>query len=178
MSGVGGTSSPNKRIQLLEVWRIEHFSPLHKEHLGSTWTSLSIVWKRMIASCFPNPSSPSFPAMALTHFPAFLAVCFSHVTVFALKGWREEFISVTSRPRPYDLGVSSLCFFFLALGSNPALTTAEGNTLRDTGETKQQESAWQQRRASYWPGMLISCCYIRNKLEFSHGINAATHDKT
>ena len=116
-----------------------------QEHLGNTWTSLSTVWKRVIASCLPDPSPPHRSRYGANLFPAFPAVCFSNTTMFALKGWREECISVTSRPRPYDLGVSSLCFFSLALGSNPASTTAEGNTLRDAGETKQQESAWQQR---------------------------------
>ena len=93
----------------------------------------------------PFPPPPHRSGYGANRFPAFPAVCFSNTTMFALKGWREECISVTSRPRPYDLGVSSLCFFSLALGSNPASTTAEGNTLRDAGETKQQESAWQQR---------------------------------
>ena len=39
-----------------------------QEHLGNTWTSLSTVWKRVIASCLPDPSPPIGPGMELTYF--------------------------------------------------------------------------------------------------------------
>lgn len=68
---------------------------------------------------------------------------------------KAEITSATSSPSPSDLSVPFLCF--LALGSNPALTTIEGNILRDARETKQKESAYQQEGEPLTDVELSSC---------------------
>lgn len=130
MSGAGRHFFPNKRIQLLEVWRIGALSPLHKEHL-----EVSVIFKYsleegyclVVSQIHPTHQSRKSGANPFQHSLQFVSAMWPCLL------WRAEeknlFLSLLGLDLT-TLGVSSLCFFFPALSSHPALDHGWGKYLK------------------------------------------------
>ena len=100
--------------------------------------------------------------MGLTHFPASLAVQFSHVSMFALKDWEKK-LFLPLLGQGLKTWVCPPYTIFLALGQ-PSFDHSWGKYLKGCWRNQTEGICMASgKRASQWPEILISYCYIRNK---------------